>query len=268
MTLEGLKKYKEYLGILNYSTNTIKSYEIAILQYYNFLYKIKKEVETITDEEIYLLIDEMKKYYKFTTINLKLSAIKHYYKFRKIEFPADVFIRNERPMLYPLSDKEIKCFKNWLNAKEERIKLPLEIMLNTGIRINELTKLEIEDFIEIDKKQYIKINNTKNYSSRIIPINKSLTERTLKYYDDNIYFGKIFDFTKRNYQYHIKQFSKEYNIDTSLHTLRRTYATYLQSRGTKVEVIQKLLGHKNITTTMIYIKITDEEIQKLDPLNL
>lgn len=268
MAVEQIEKYLSYLNTLNYSENTRKSYELAVYQFYNYIDSIDKDFETVEDDNIYTMIDYLKTLYKYTTINLKLSAIKHFYKFIKIEFPADVFIRNERPELYPLSDKELKAFNKWVLLKSDNIRIPLQIMLNTGIRVHELSKLKITDFIEINKKHYIKINNTKNYSSRIIPLNKKLYEDAIQYYNDNVFFGTVFDFTIRNYQYHMGQFSKLFGINATLHTLRRTYATYLQSEGTPVEVIQKLLGHKNIQTTMIYIKITDKEIQKLHPIDI
>lgn len=268
MTLDRLKKYQAYLNTLNYSPSTIKTYRLAVLQYYNYMDKIGKELETVTDEDIYILINQLKKEYKYTSINLKLSSIKHYYKFNKIEFPTDVFIRNERPQLYPMSDNQIKLFNKWILLKNDSIRLPLKTMLNTGIRVNELSKLKLDDYMIINDKYYIKINNTKNYSSRLIPISKDLFKETIEYYNKNIFFGTVFDFTKRNYQYHIQQFSDLFGLKVTLHTLRRTYATYLQSQGTPIQVIQKLLGHKNISTTMIYIKITDEQIQKFEPVDI
>jgi site-specific recombinase XerD len=41
------------------------------------------------------------------------------------------------------------------------------------------------------------------------------------------------------------------------HRFRHTYATDLLRRGVRLEVVQKLLGHASITTTMIYTKIAD-----------
>lgn len=268
MALEDLKRYKEYLTILNYSENTIKTYELAILQYLKYIKEINKELDQVEESEIFGLIKELKTIYRYTTINLKLSAIKKFYEFLKLDFPENVFIRNERKELYPLSDKQIKLFNDWLQLKNKNVSLPFKLMLNTGIRIAELTKLEITDFIAINNKYYVKINNTKNYSSRIIPLYKELYEEILEFYQENVFFGTVFDFTKRNYQYHIAQFGELFNIEVSLHTLRRTYATYLQANKVNIQVVQKLLGHKNISTTMIYVKITDKQIQELNPIQI
>jgi integron integrase len=46
---------------------------------------------------------------------------------------------------------------------------------------------------------------------------------------------------------------------TGPHTLRHSYATHLAERGEPIEVISKLLGHKDIRTTMIYLHLADRK---------
>lgn len=56
-------------------------------------------------------------------------------------------------------------------------------------------------------------------------------------------------------------------IAARLHDLRHNCATYLLKNGVPLEVVQKILGHRNINTTQIYAKVLDEmirvEMQKL-----
>jgi len=46
----------------------------------------------------------------------------------------------------------------------------------------------------------------------------------------------------------------------SCHTLRHSFATHLIESGTSVKVVQELLGHKDIRTTMVYTQISSEKI--------
>jgi site-specific recombinase XerD len=43
--------------------------------------------------------------------------------------------------------------------------------------------------------------------------------------------------------------------DVSLHTLRHTYATHLLEEGLNIVTLKDLLGHADITTTMIYLHV-------------
>jgi integrase/recombinase XerD len=48
----------------------------------------------------------------------------------------------------------------------------------------------------------------------------------------------------------------------SSHSGRRTFATNIASKGVGIKVLQKLLGHKNIQTTSVYIYASDDMLRK------
>lgn len=47
--------------------------------------------------------------------------------------------------------------------------------------------------------------------------------------------------------------------DVHPHRFRRTFATSLASRGMKLQDIQRLMGHSNINTTMVYVAVSDTD---------
>jgi site-specific recombinase XerD len=46
------------------------------------------------------------------------------------------------------------------------------------------------------------------------------------------------------------------NRGISTHTLRHCYATHLLEAGVSLKLIQKYLGHRQLTSTMIYLHVT------------
>jgi integrase/recombinase XerD len=50
-------------------------------------------------------------------------------------------------------------------------------------------------------------------------------------------------------------------IRTSSHSGRRTFATRLNERGVGMKTIQRLMGHKNITTTALYCDVSDQTMR-------
>jgi integrase len=139
----------------------------------------------------------------------------------------------------------------------------------SGMRLSEIVNLEWED-VDL-KNKLIQVKNkdgftTKSKRERVIPISKPL-KKILKSVKSN----GSYVFSKNgegfNPTYASRAFKKcvralELDDKIHFHTLRHSFASALASRGVNLYVIQKLLGHSNITTTQIYSHLRTEDLVK------
>ena len=134
-------------------------------------------------------------------------------------------------------------------------------MYSSGLRISEISKLKIED-VDTDRMQ-IRVVQAKGNKDRYVPLSKYIAEKLSKYlkiYQPQKYFfnscnGK--QFSVRGIQRIFRVAVKKSGIlkKATSHTLRHSYATHLLENGVDFVTIKNVLGHKNITTTMIYLHV-------------
>ena len=182
-----------------------------------------------------------------------------------------------------LTEEEIKLLKE--NLKGQWLNIFI-FFLYTGVRMSELTHLTWDkigkDTITIDDNEAIDFS-IKGHTARELPIIKSIadvlesqkqyqqkkriktdfvfcTKNGTKFSNRNIY-RKITDTFKK---YEIKGI---YNTPLSPHSLRHTFCTLLLDSGCPPTKVQKLMGHKDLKTTLGYardIGSTYDYVSKLE----
>lgn len=129
-----------------------------------------------------------------------------------------------------------------------------------GLRRNELLYLKTDD-VRLDDREII-IRNAKGGTDRVLPIPEKLYSHL--YYQ---VFGRDNNdlvFPSRGYKFWPKEFFYKAfyahvaacglaDRDVTPHTLRHTFATQLVRQSVDIATVSKLMGHKDIKTTMIYI---------------
>lgn len=156
-----------------------------------------------------------------------------------------------------LNDAEIGAVLDLSLKKDSTTALLIPLAIGTGLRINELTNLQIKD---IDFNNYqIKVVQGKGSKDRIVVINYELAHKIKSYIGDRK-AGYLFvkknhtKYSKRALQKKIQKIFKELSLAKKLsaHSLRHTYGTLLRRKGMKIQDIQMLMGHSRMSTTEIY----------------
>ena len=151
--------------------------------------------------------------------------------------------------------------------------------LNTGLRVSELTGLNVRDVLNGHIKKELKVRKeiAKGKRERIIPLNEKARKAIRDLLDFNekkgyrrekenpLFVSKMERrITSRQVENIIKQLREDSEIDVDMtpHTLRHSFATRLMKKGAGLRVIQTLLGHKNLSTTEIYTHVDREDLEK------
>jgi len=167
-----------------------------------------------------------------------------------------------------LTKKEIDILLK--NAAPD-FKPALEVFLYTGMRKGELVNLEWRD-IDFDREVIhvrAKENWTPKSTEREIPMNPVVKKSLLKLKKERKGKSKLV-FTSKNDnplkkpRQTLMRLTKRCGFPdvTKLHTLRHTFASHLVMEGVPLPTIQKLMGHADIQTTMVYAHLSKDHIKK------
>lgn len=135
----------------------------------------------------------------------------------------------------------------------------------TGLAYADVQKLSHDD-IHTDERgdMWIIDNRAKTgtqFRVKLLPVAKELVERyrRLKLPDNKVFPVKdcaSMDMSLRHVARHAGL-----SFNPTMHVARHTFATTITlSQGVPLETVSKMLGHKHITTTQIYAKITNDKI--------
>lgn len=277
----------EYLSVeVGASINTRAAYKRDLKLFKEYFEE--KSLYKITRDEIRTYLNYLKEQeYAASTIARKLAAIKSFYKFMVAEKylvinPAETLEASNKGIKLPkvLSIEEVEKLLNTpdLSSYEGfRDRAMLELLYATGIRVSELTKLDINNLNLVMK--YIIVLG-KGSKERIVPVGKIAIQFLEKYLKivrpafikdgkpkNNCVFLTIngTQMTRQRFWQIIKNYGEIAELGNELtpHTLRHSFATHMLNNGADLRSVQELLGHVSIATTQIYTHLTDKRLREV-----
>ena len=272
-----INDFKNYLELeRNYSNNTSLSYVKDVTLFSDF---IKKDLLLVDKKDIEKYIRSLNKSSK--TISHVISSLKSFYNYymRMGNIKSNPTDEIDRPKIEKkipefLTLEEVSSLLNFEvnNEFEARNKAILELLYSSGLRISELTSLELSN---IDLDECLVRVMGKGSKERIVPLGDYAIGALKEY----IYFYRPM-LNKNNSSYVFlnnrggvlsRQFifkvikeeciKKGIRKNVSPHTLRHTFATHLLKNGADLRIIQELLGHENLSTTQIYTHLTNDKLK-------
>lgn len=241
------------------------------------------------------------KNYKGSSVSRKISAIKNFYKclfndgvIDSNPVPAnDDEFKNQkasRPLPKYLSVEEIILMINTVRKlsngsnkeiSNKRLCAVLEILYSSGMRISELINIKLHEVLKLvssnNKECYIIIKG-KNGRERQILFSEQAIQSLKSYlsvrenlipkdrHSDWLFPGEKANrpITRQRIGQLMKSLARKCGIDetkVSPHVIRHSFATHLLNSGANIVLIQKVLGHTNLSTTQIYTHVANEKLK-------
>jgi integrase/recombinase XerD len=141
-------------------------------------------------------------------------------------------------------------------------RIVLTLIYSAGLRGQEVINLKISD-IDFERKT-IHIRQSKYNKDRIVPLSDYISRGLKKYLAAEHPHVYLFNGKEPDGRYSVKGLSwvmrealKKTSIqkEVCLHSLRHSYATHLLEEGVNIVTVRELLGHSQITTTLIYLHV-------------
>tara|TARA_B100001248_G_scaffold127472_1_gene95536 strand:+ start:4395 stop:5294 length:900 start_codon:yes stop_codon:yes gene_type:complete len=281
-----LKDFKNFLKFeRNLSENSTQSYIQDLQKLIRFLSdnNINKKISEINSNVIREFVYQQTKLIKPSSQSRLISSLKNFFDYLIIE--KIIFINPINSIQYPkiatkipetLSTQEIDKLIGYLKKSKKnslRNCTILEVLYSCGLRVSELTNLNISDIFFDDF--LIKILG-KGRKERFVPMSKIVkdmikdylnSERfntiTKKGFEDILFLNNRGEKLTRVMIYTILNIAKKgtgIKKKVSPHILRHSFATHLIENGADISSIQHMLGHTNVSTTERYLHVSKEHL--------
>jgi integrase/recombinase XerC len=272
-----MKKYSEqFFAFLKVeqgvSVHTLRAYQKDLTEFLDFAPNSLKKIDYL-DIRSYLASLHARKLKK-TTISRKLAAIRSFFKFLHREGyvkknPAKLVSSPKVPRTLPkfLTIDEIFSLLDTPEGETFKVcrdRAMLELLYSSGIRVSELTSLDISD---LDLRESLIRVKGKGMKERIVPVGSKALESIQEYLPERLSLRKKSSalflnnrggrLTQRSVRRIVLHYSRMIRLkgELSPHTLRHTFATHLLHEGADLRVIQELLGHASLSTTQKYTHV-------------
>jgi integrase/recombinase XerD len=263
-----------YLNEFQAFLNTLTEQEIDVT-----VLKPYKLTEEHIKENLILFMRNQKGL-KVVTINTRLRALRAFYNFL---YKSKYIPFNPMENIKLLKDRKtiIATFsKDQLNNlfKQPDLKtftgvrdyIIMMLMLETGIRVNELVGVSLADIRWEDN--LLCIRNAKSYRERLVPIQKVMKDQLKKYIAIRGYVESDALFvtvdgtrlTRRGVQQRITIYgsmAKLKDVRCSCHTFRHTFAKLSVQQGANIFELQAILGHSSMEIVKTYVNLFGNDVR-------
>jgi len=264
-----VRKLDQQVTLRGQSKSTLNNYIRRIALFVIRFGKLPEQIDTEEINEYLVALARDPRSPSRSSFKHMVYGLRYYYRLlgmnkNAIALPS---LKKEAKLPVILNQQELKELFATPTLLKQRIVLAL--IYSAGLRGQEVVNLKISD-VDFERK-VIHIRQSKYKKDRIVPLAESMAVGLKKYLKAEnphiwLFNGKEPDgrYSVRGLSWVMRENLKKTSItkDVNLHSLRHAYATHLLEQGLNIVTLKELLGHSEITTTMIYLHIAQCQLIK------
>ena len=285
---ELIEEYLAYLRVERGSSpNTVSAYEHDLRDYLGFLEgRGVDDIDDVSRQDVAdYEADLFERSYAASTVERHLSSVKSFHRFLVREGlaehnPTDTVQLPQKPERLP-DVLSIEQVDEMLSQPLEPGPLPLrnrailEVLYGCGLRVSELTGLDLKD-LALDDGFLLVLG--KGDKERVSPISGAALAALRSYLDEgrpqllnpsakptaavflNARGGRL---SRQSVHRIVADAGQTIGVEgLHPHTLRHSFATHMLEGGADLRVIQEILGHSDLSTTQIYTHVDRSHIRE------
>lgn len=270
----------------NASPHTLRAYQSDLLQFLAFLKERYRGIALERCDRL-LIRDYLGHLHEKTgrrsTIIRKVACLRSFFKFlvrdgvlQRTPFYNLPLPKREKRIPHFLSEDQMASLLSLPDCAEtafpKRDQAILELLYATGIRVQELCQLNVED---MDWWGGMVRVFGKGSRERLVPLGETALKAVKAYLNTrpvdrlravplflNHRGGRLSDRSVRRMVSHwVQRTALEKRVTP--HVFRHSFATHLLDRGCDLRSVQEMLGHKSLVTTQLYTHVTPERLKRV-----
>jgi site-specific recombinase XerD len=270
-----VKKLEQQVILRGQSNSTLQNYIRRIAFFVLHFEKLPEQLDEDQINEYLTALARDPKSPSRSSFKHMVYGLRYYYRLLGMNKQAIALPSLKRDTKLPviLNRQELKELFRAPKLLKQRIVLTL--IYSAGLRGQEVINMKISD-VDFERAT-IHIRQSKYKKDRIVPLSPTMAiglKKYLKAENPHIWLfnGKQPDskYSVRGLSWVMRENLKKTSItkDVNLHSLRHSYATHLLEEGLNIVTLKELLGHAEITTTMIYLHVAQcKHIKAHSPLD-
>jgi site-specific recombinase XerD len=281
---ELLADYSDYLEASGLSASTVKSYVADLKDLSSWLTKSGKgPLVSSTEDDIRAYCRHLvtAKEHPAATVNRRLQAMRKFFRYAMdrglvekdpcvgLKLLPQVRTDGRRGLEPGEVERLLEAVRRGGSRLRKRDYAVIQLMLQTGIRVGELTRLRLSDVKLLEDRGSLRVRAEGSFDEREVPLNSSVRKALASYLAERPLSDRKHLFlsikgeplSARSVQRLVSTYAEAAGLkDVSTYTLRQTFGQQLLRDTGDLSAVAKLMGHKRLESAVKYILPGEEDL--------